>query len=334
MASRERTLGTIGGGTGLALRVWLRGVVPVLETPFDEEGRVDPVSFAGVVASACNHGVRAVMFPGFASEHWKLSDEEKDGLVGLARRVTAEHGVRFIASVNDEATYLAARRAARYQALGADALNLLPPRVSKPSRDEALRHLESVAGAVPDLPLIVQYVPAEGGVRLEPEEFAALAASCANVGAVKVEEQPAAPYVAALRALALPLAALVGNGGTEMLAALEAGAAGVQPGGGFIGVYTEIWRRWERGDSDEARELFLRLVPYLVRWINAGRLTAVGKVIAWRTGVLASPHCRQPTPALDGHNRSEIDRFIAEMAPYLDGAGVGSDNTEGGRGER
>lgn len=322
------------GGTGATLRSWLRGVIPVLATPFDDEGRVDTASFSRVVTDACDHGVSAVMFPGFASEHWKLSDEEKDQLVALARKMTAQRRVRLIASVNDESTYLATRRAQRYRELGADALNLLPPRLGRPSLQAALRHLETVAGAVPELPVIVQYVPAEGGVHLPPEEFAALAGACGNVAAVKVEEQPAAPYVAALRALPSPLEALVGNAGTEMLAALEAGAAGVQPGGGFIGVYTEIWRRWDSGDREEARELFQRVLRYLASWTGGGNLTAVGKAIAWRTGVVASPHCRAPGPGLDERSRSEIDRFIAEMAPYLGSAPVGADSAEGGAGER
>lgn len=300
---------------------WMRGVIPVLTTPFDEDDAVDFGSFRRVVEDVCRVGVNAVMVPGFGSEHWKLSDAEKDDLVGVARQVTAESAVRLIASISDEATVLAKCRAVRYQELGADALNLLPPRLGAVSRHAVLEHLGAVAAATPNVPVIVQYVPGEGGVPLDPTDFAAVSARHPNVVAVKVESRPARPYVAALKALRPPMLTLVGNGGMEMLHTLTVGADGIQPGSGFAGVYVEIWRRWERGDEAGARELFALLLSYLAGWAGDGLSALVGKEIARRRGVIVCVRSRRPGPVLDQATLEEVDRFCADFADCLGGNG-------------
>lgn len=298
-------------------RQWLHGVMPVLTTPFGEDDALDAESFRRVVQDVCDLGVNAVMFPGFGSEHWKLSDTEKDELVQVARQVTAASGVKLIASVCDEATELAKRRARLYQRVGADALNLLPPRLGGVSRRAALEHIAAVVAATPELAVIAQFVPGEGGVPLDPTDFAKLAERCPNVVAVKVESVPASRYVAALKQVCPSLLALVGNAGGEMLRARALGADGVQPGSGFAGVYVEIWQRYESGDQAGARELFGRLLEYLVGWSGGGRSAAIGKEIAKRRGVITCARSRQPGPVLDDLTLAEVDRFCAEFAPYL-----------------
>src|SRR3954453_21299264 len=58
----------------------LRGISPVLETPFTTDGEVDHAGFDSVVAHVVETGVSSVMFPGFASEYYKLSEDERSTL--------------------------------------------------------------------------------------------------------------------------------------------------------------------------------------------------------------------------------------------------------------
>jgi dihydrodipicolinate synthase/N-acetylneuraminate lyase len=95
---------------------------------------------------------------------------------------------------------------------------------------------------------------------------------------------------------------------------LGVGAAGVQPGGGFVDIYTEFQRDWECGDRARALGLHRRLHRHLARWWpRHGGTLVMGKAIAWRRGLIASPHCRAPNVGVGDAGLAEADRFIAEF---------------------
>jgi dihydrodipicolinate synthase/N-acetylneuraminate lyase len=305
----------------------VEGVSPVLPTPFAPDGALDPRSFARVAEHAWGLGVGSVMYPGFASEHRSLSDAERDSqLAALVR--TAPPGRLVIAAVSDHATRPAAERARRYADIGAGAVNLLPPHLGDPPPQAVLDHLDAVLAAAAPLPVIVQYVPRETGTRLTPEELAALARARPNLAAVKVECRQPGPYIRRLRELGLP--SIVGNAGIDLPEACDAGAVGVQPGGGFVELYTAFWRdrtSGRDGDRDAALALHRRLTRHLERWWpRHGWTLAMGKAIAWRRGLITSPHCRAPSPSVPADPGdpavAEAGRFIAEFGlPPLTGPG-------------
>ena len=55
----------------------VRGVSPVLEVPFTPDGAIDTGGFRRVVRYVLSTGVTSMMFPGFASEFHKLSEDER-----------------------------------------------------------------------------------------------------------------------------------------------------------------------------------------------------------------------------------------------------------------
>jgi dihydrodipicolinate synthase/N-acetylneuraminate lyase len=104
------------------------GVCPVLETPFTDTGEVDYASFGRLIDHLVGVGVRSIMYPGFASEYYKLSDEERSDLTGfLLERVGEIDGFKTVISVPDHATYVAVNRALEAVQAGASAINVLPP---------------------------------------------------------------------------------------------------------------------------------------------------------------------------------------------------------------
>jgi len=55
----------------------LRGICPVLETPFHADHSVDEAGFGRVIDAMTAAGVQSAMFPGFASEFHTLTDAER-----------------------------------------------------------------------------------------------------------------------------------------------------------------------------------------------------------------------------------------------------------------
>lgn len=297
----------------------LRGVCPVLEVPFTSEGAIDPEGFAAVARHVAGTEVSAVMWPGFASEFLKLSENESATLRATLLAETAHRAdLAAIVSVADHATYHAVRRAVEAAELGADALNLLPPYLMNPSSPQVVEHIAAVLRAVSPLPVVLQHAPALTGSALTTNDILGLAADHDNLVMVKVEAVPPGPVISALAQAATPIPSMVGYAGVLLADALRRGVTGVQPGCSFVEIYQAIWQLWHQGDQDDALGLYQRLLPYVSYWMTSAELiVAAEKRISRERGWFASDHCRSPRRELDTEERATIDRFLAEFDDLL-----------------
>jgi dihydrodipicolinate synthase/N-acetylneuraminate lyase len=297
----------------------VRGVSPVLEVPFRDDGEVDAASFTRVVRHVLGTGVTSVMFPGFASEFHKLDERERRLLGEILLGETRERAdVAAIIAVQDHATLLAARRAREMVAAGADLINLLPPHFLSPSPRHIREHIEAVLDAVPTTPVVLQYAPAETGTNLDPAAIIAISRAHPNLRLVKVEASPPGALIAALANGDPPLPAVVGYAGVQLPDAIRRGAVGVQPGCSFTEVYVEIWRRFAAGDEAGGADLHRRLLPYISYWmLNIELIIAAEKLISARRGLIASAYCRAPGRQIDAAEVSMVDRFLTEFADLL-----------------
>jgi 4-hydroxy-tetrahydrodipicolinate synthase len=296
----------------------IRGVCPVLSVPFTERGAVDLDGFAAMTRHVLGTGVTAVMLFGFASEFYKLTDEERAQLRHTLFAQTNGRGdVAAIVSITDQATEVAIRNAAQAVAEGANALNILPPYLLSPSRQAVVDHLASILKAV-DVPVIIQYAPALTGTSLDAQLLRDLAAAHSNLRLVKVESTPPGRMIAELAAGDPPLAALVGYAGIQLPDSLRRGVRAVQPGCSFTEVYVNVWAAWEAGEHERALELHRRLLPYISYWMqNVELIVQAEKTILERRGIIASDRCRAPGWTLDREEHGMIDRFLQEFADLL-----------------
>lgn len=293
----------------------------MLAVPFRSDGTVDERGFAVEVDRVLAAGVGSVLFPGFASEFHKLSEDERDRLAELLLRRTRERSdVAAVLAVQDQATCLAVRRARALVEAGADLINLLPPYAPasaalSPANIRA--HLGAVLDAVAPAPVVLQHAPALTGVALDTEAITGLAAEHPNLRLVKVESVPPGPTIGALAAGDPVLPALVGYAGVQWPDAMARGAVGVQPGSSFVEVYLRIWRHATAGEIEPAERLHRRLLPYLTYWMSDSSLiVSAEKLISYRRGWFASPHCRAPARELDAAEIAMVERFLAEFDSF------------------
>jgi dihydrodipicolinate synthase/N-acetylneuraminate lyase len=299
--------------------ILVRGVSPVLEVPFTEDGAVDVGGFRRVVEYVLGAGVSSVMFPGFASEFHKLSEEERWELTEvLLSETRGRDDVAAIVAVQDHATRLAARRAQAVVSAGADLINLLPPHFLSPSRRALAQHVRTVLEAVDPVPVVLQYAPTETGTSLDAQILREIAAAHPNLRMVKVESSPPGPLIAELAAGDPPLPAVEGYAGVQLPDAVRRGAVGTQPGCSATELYVEIWRLLTSDDPEAGVELHRRLLPYISYWmLDTERIIAAEKLISVRRGLFASAYCREPAHLLDAEERRMVDRFLAEFADLL-----------------
>jgi dihydrodipicolinate synthase/N-acetylneuraminate lyase len=297
----------------------VRGVSPVLQVPFTEDGTVDLPGFRRVVRYVLGTGVSSVMFPGFASEYHKLAEDERDLLTtALLAETTGRDGVAAIVAVQDHATQLAVRRAKRVVAAGADLINLLPPHYLGPPRQAVIDHIREVLDAIAPTPVVLQYAPAETSTSLDAATIAAIAAKHPNLKLVKVESSPPGRLIAELAEGDPPVQAVEGYAGVQLPDAIRRGAVGTQPGCSFTELYVELWHRFTTGDETGGRDLHRRLLPYISYWmLDTELIIAAEKLISVRRGLFDSAHCRAPAHRLDTEERRAVHSFLAEFEDLL-----------------
>jgi 4-hydroxy-tetrahydrodipicolinate synthase len=300
-------------------RMPIHGIAPIVAAPFTAAGALDEDSLQGLVRHLLGTGASALTLFGLATEFYKLADAERERMQAILLAETSRSpDVAGVISITDHSWELAVQRARAAEAQGADALMLLPPYFLGPAEAAILDHLRRVIAAV-SIPVIVQYAPAQTGVRLPPEVFLTLREELPNADFVKVETQPPGPYVSRLiERSGGRLRPLVGYAGVQMPDVLARGAAGIQPGCSFTEVYVQLWRRHQAGDLAGFLELHGQLLPYIGYWMQGVELIVrAEKRILQRRGLIASDYCRSPSYALDPVEEAQIEQFLAQFAPWL-----------------
>jgi dihydrodipicolinate synthase/N-acetylneuraminate lyase len=295
----------------------LSGCYPILSTPFGSNGEIDGESVGRLLRHLREAGLPGFTMFGLASEFYKLSDADREALIEAAFEAR-DLDQTAIVSVTAHSWEVAIKQARRAEDAGADALMLLPPYFLGPSEADLRRHALEVAGAV-SLPVMVQYAPAQTGVRMTADFFMQLNEEAPNVGYVKVESVPPGPMISAITdGSGGALKCLVGYGGLQLLDALSRGAVGVQPASGVADYYAHILRAFDKGDLEEAYALHADLLP-LVNLLMQGiePLNRLDKIILKERGLIASDYCRAASYEPDEHTLAELDRFVGRIADRL-----------------
>jgi 2-keto-3-deoxy-L-arabinonate dehydratase len=294
----------------VAHREPLHGCIPILVTPFADDGSLDLESLEREIDWVLAEGASGVACVAIASEGYKLTESERDAVIAASvRRVDGR--VPVVASADGPGEEPAIDRARRAAALGADVLMVLPSYFVKPGPDAITSYYARIADAS-GLPIMLQDAPQLTGVSMAPALWARIAEATAGLRYIKAEGTPQGPTISeALRLCGDRVGVFCGWGGLSLLDALERGAIGNMPAPNFTRFFADVQRVWETGDRKHAEQLFDRGVPF-VMWSmqSIDHSVTAAKVELHRRGVIASPRLRQPALALDEIACDQLSRFI------------------------
>lgn len=287
----------------------LRGIFPIVYTPFDQEGRIDEADLERLVEyliAAGAHGLAAV---GGASECHKMPITER---MWLAARTLHYARGRVPVIVGTSATNTAESivLTQHAQEIGARAVFLMPPLFGVVTDTTLIHHFGSVARAV-TIPVIVQ----DALIPLAPPQIARLAELFPSIRYVKEEApQQTGHRVSEIKQLIPEMRVL--SGGSYLLSDLARGAQGAIPGS--IGV-ADLCRAYEytiAGDYQSARTVFDHFTP-LSFWRQPFPLLGAKEVLR-RIGVFTVACLREPCgEMLDAHDHYELSCLMEQMgSPY------------------
>lgn len=290
----------------------LKGILPVLPTPFLADGGIDEAGMKRLVVFALDKGVDGVVFPGFASEVETLSAAERAALLKIVVDVVAGRmPVVAGASAADWRDVVEHGRAA--SALGIRHLMVQVPKSVGTDAPALIEFLGRIVEALPEVEIILQNAPAPRGSDLSPQAIVEIVRALPQVTYVKEETLPAGPAITHIVAHApSTLKGVIGGGGARyILDEYARGATAAMPALEIAEEHVAIDRALVAGRQEEARRIYVRTLPLLVlQAVYRMRLT---KYVLARRGVIEGVGVRAPTPELDAAAIADIDANLVEL---------------------
>lgn len=293
----------------------LRGVFPILNTTFHDDGSLDTESQARLVRHLLQQGAHGLGLFGNASEGYTLSDAERTRLLKLVRE-TAGPDVPLIASSGHSGTQLAVELSRKAEDLGADALMVLPPSFMKTDADGLMFYFDAISKAV-NIPIMVQDAPLMTQVVMPAALLCRMGRDIENVVYAKVEAPPAAPKISAV-AKGGGIVSFGGLNGNFIIEEFRRGALGMMPGSDMIDSFVVIWNALEAGDELTAWQTFTRILPLIRFELQPGLGVSAMKHNLKAAGVIRSSFVRHPTGSVDAAGLAELDflrQWIASGEP-------------------
>lgn len=293
----------------------LKGVLPVLQTPFFEDGRIDPQTLKREIDWAFEVGADGVC-TAMVSEILRLENSERRELAERVCHDVDKRGVVVI-SVGAESTLEAQRLATHAEFHGADAVMAIPPIATRLSPEATRDYFCAIAESV-SIPLIVQdasgYVgaPIPLNVSMQILERFGPERIC-----FKPEASPLGPNLSRLRDATGGTARIFeGSGGINLVDCYRRGIQGTMPGTDLLDAIVPLWKALENNDQQRVDQIAFPLSALVTLQLAAGLdgFLAIEKYLLNRRGLFPNTIRRQPVGwEMDQETQNEVDRLFARL---------------------
>ena len=287
----------------------MKGVFPILYTPFGDDGRVDWDDLAAEAEWLVAAGVDGLGLA-IGSEVFKLTDAERDrALKVVVEQVSGRADV--VMHAGAPGTDVAAGYARRAAELGADALMVTPPSFLPVSADVIVEHYRRVAESAL-LPIFIQDI---WTMPIPPAVAVRIARDVPLARYAKAETPPTPDRTAELKALGGEDVTVFGGlGGVSYVPELRRGAVGTMPGPPVPEAFVSAWKLWQAGDESGAEAEMERVAPLLALLMRSidGSYHLTKEILRMR-GVIRSTGVRMPTERPDHVAFEETARLLDRL---------------------
>jgi 4-hydroxy-tetrahydrodipicolinate synthase len=294
----------------------MRGVFPILVTPFDEASRLDEESLRRLIEFNLEAGVHGLGVA-LGSEIFKLNEAERAQMTQIV--VDQVNGrVPVVINTGAAGTDLAVYYSQAAEAQGADALMILPPAFMPAGSAEIRGYYRAISEAV-NIPIFLQDI---ANTTIPAGLARQIAEECEWVQYVKVESMPITRKVADMVAQAGDqLVVFGGAGGGYFIEEMKRGSVGTMPFCTQPEAFVEIWNLCQAGNEAAAREVFNRVLLPVSRVAaqGVGLFYQVHKEILRQRGIIRTVKVRAPAPQMDELTRQDLQQVIDTLYPAREG---------------
>ncbi|WP_435928869.1 N-acetylneuraminate lyase [Dryocola sp. BD613] len=288
----------------------LRGVMPALLTPFNQQEQVDTDSLRRLVRFNIEQGVDGLYVGGSTGEAFLQSAKEREQVLEVVAE-EAKGKLTLIAHVGAISTQESQHLAGAAHRYGFDAVSAVTPFYYPFSFNEHCDHYRAVIDASGGLPMVVYNIPALSGVKLTLEQVGTLI-NLPGVGALK--QTSGDLYEMEKIRRAHPDLVLY-NGYDEIFASgLLAGAdGGIGSTYNVMGWrYLAIKRAIQEGDMQRAMHLQSECNKVIDVLIKVGVFRGL-KTLLHYMDIVAVPLCRKPFAPVDEQYLPELKALAAQL---------------------
>jgi len=309
----------------------MRGVYSIPVTPFDEQGAVDYASLRSCVEFCVEAGADGIVMPVMASEAPTLTDSERVKVISAGVKATAG-AVPFVAGVSGVSTQHSIELAKHAADAGADSLIAIPPPNAAGSSQTYDFFCE--LGEATGLPVWIQNNRPPAAATVPTDLMVRLIKDTKTVKYVKEESLlPGQVMTKLFHDAGKSLKGTMGGmGGRFLTDEYRRGACGTMPAGHITDAHAKLWAAlekgrktgklpagsdpWEQPVSDEARDIWERMLPSLNFEFMFG--VAAYKGTFWKRGIIKTPYCRGAGGrGLDRLDMEELDLILNRMGDLL-----------------
>ncbi len=296
----------------------MQGIVPIVFVPFTENGELDQAGLRRVVRFELEGGADGIGINGFASEAYKLTDQEREQTAAIVADEVANQ-VPLVIGIAAGSTEAALAQMRHFDKLNPAVYMVLPPATFDYTPETLVEHYIRLADSS-SVPIMMQHSPhiaQYSHIKLEAHHLAEMANQGNGVRYFKIEGAGAPSRMQALKPLLPSHTKLFGGvGGISFLEELEVGVGGVIPGVGFNEVFHTAWQAWNVGDKARVREILTTYQPLVNAVSSKGHEFSLHarKHLAKRAGLISCAMVRSPTVA---PTETELE-FVLQAADGFD----------------
>lgn len=285
----------------------LRGIVTVINTPFTKENKVDLSALKTNVAYAIDAGVAGFLVPAMAAEVYKLTSAERLNMVAAVLEVSENLPV--IAGIGAPTFDESKKLLKSHLDLGCKNVLFQIPYENETQFDA---HFSDLANLGPEMIMLQDWD--FSGEGLPDQLICNLFEKCEAFRCLKIETVPAG--IKYSRILKLTNGQLNLSGGwavSQMLEGLKRGVHAFMPTGMHY-IYTEIYRLFKQGKTEESEKLFRKIVPVLA-FSNQHLDISIHffKRLLFSQGVYLTPKVREPILKFDKLHQEIADQHIKNI---------------------
>lgn len=290
----------------------LTGVLPIIQTPFDDRDQIDWDVLRREVDWAFSIGIHG-FGTGMVSEVRSLTQQERSEYARKLVEYAGGRGPVFMAvtaDVQDDSLRLTSDAVAA----GCDAIMAAPPLQETLDPDGLYGYYAKLADAV-EIPIIVQDASGYLGRPIPHSVYLKL---LEKFGAEKIvfkpEAPPNGPSISALRDATDGRSRIYeGSGGVYLIDSIRRGVTGTMPGMDLADGMVAIWRAMMRHDDETAYRIHLPLCSIVALQMQAGLdgFLAIEKYLLKKRGLFPNENRREPIRwRLDPETAQEVDRLF------------------------
>lgn len=267
----------------------IKGVIPALLTPFDQEENLDEKGLRALISKLIEDGVHGLYITGSTGEGFLMDQEERKRAVEITMD-EVKGRVPVMVHVGAISTKLSLDLTRHAADAGADAISSVPPFYYKFSEKEIVAYYKELAEATP-LPMIVYNIPLAGLMGYST------ILELAKVPNIKGIKYTASTHFEITRLKQdLGDSFMVYSGADEMaLSGLLAGSDGIigSTYNALSDTFLAIYENHQSGNLLKANEIMQEAVAVIMQMLSYGSLMSLLKAInRWR-GVPAG-YARKP----------------------------------------